>query len=45
MKLLLPIIDNHAPVKKPTIGTVMAPRIDEESKNCMDERDWGKRSG
>ena len=29
MKLLLPIIDKHAPVKKLTVRTVKVPRIDE----------------
>ena len=29
MKLLLPIIDKHAPVKKLTVRTVKAPWIDE----------------
>ena len=43
MKLLLPIIDKHAPVKKLTVGTVKAPWIDEELKNCMVERDGGNR--
>ena len=45
MKLLLPVIDEHAPVKKRTVRTVKAPWIDEESKNCMVERDGGNRSG
>ena len=38
MKLLLPIIDKHVPVKKLTVRTVKAPWIDEEFKNCMFER-------
>jgi hypothetical protein len=42
MKLLLPIIDKHAPVKKLTIRTVKAPWIDEELNNCMVERDGVK---
>ena len=33
MKLLLPIIDKHAPVKKLTVRTVKAPWFDEEVKN------------
>ena len=43
MKLLLPIIDKHAPVKKLTVRTVKAPWIDEQLKNCMVERDGAKR--
>ena len=39
MKLLLPIIEKHAPVKK---LTVKAPWIDEELKNSMVERDGTK---
>ena len=39
MKLLLQVIDNHAPVKK---LTVKAPCIDEELKNCMVEGDGEK---
>ena len=42
MKLLLPIIDKHAPVKKLTVRTVKAPWIDEELKSCMVERDGAK---
>ena len=42
MKLLLPIIDEHAPVKKLTVRTVEAPWIEEELKNCMFERDGAK---
>ena len=33
MKLLHPITDKHAPVKKLTVRTVKAPWIDEELKN------------
>ena len=40
MKLLLPIIDKHAPVKKLTVRIVTAPWIDEELKNCMVEEVW-----
>ena len=42
MKLLLAIIDKHAPVKKLTVRTVKAPWIDEEFKNRMVERDGAK---
>ena len=45
MKLLLPIIDKHAPVKKLTVRTVKAPWIDEELNNCMVEREWLIRFG
>ena len=38
MKLLLPIIDKHAPVKKQTVRPVTAPWIDEELKNSIVER-------
>jgi hypothetical protein len=38
MKLLLPIIDKHVPVKKLTFRYVKAPWIDGEFKNCMFER-------
>ena len=38
MKLLLPIIDKHVPVRKLTVRTVKVPWIDEEFKNCMFER-------
>ena len=43
MKLLLSIIDKHAPVRKLTFRTVKAPWIDEELKNCMVERDEQKK--
>ena len=42
MKLLLPVIDKHAPVKNLTFRTVKAPWIDEELENCMVERDGAK---
>jgi hypothetical protein len=42
MKLLLPIIDKHVPVKKLTVINLKAPWIDEEFKNCMFERDGAK---
>lgn len=32
MKLLLPVIDKHAPVRKLTVRTVSAPWIDEDVK-------------
>ena len=43
MKLLLPIIDKHEPVKKRTVRTVKAQWIDEELKNGMVERDGGEK--
>ena len=42
MKLLIPVIDKHAPVKKLTVRTVKAPWIDEELKDYMVERDGAK---
>ena len=45
MKLLLPIIDKHAPVKKLTLRSDKSPWIDEELKKMMVERDGAKRSG
>ena len=39
LKLLLPIIDKRAPVKKLTVKTVKVPWIDEELKNWMVESD------
>jgi hypothetical protein len=42
MKLLIPITDKHAPIKKMTVTTVKSPWIDEELKNCMVERDEAK---
>jgi hypothetical protein len=42
MKLLLSIIDKHVPVKKRTVRTAKSPRMDEEVKNCMVERDEAK---
>lgn len=44
MKLLLPVMDKHAPVKKLTVKTVKAPWIDEELKKCMADRDRTKRA-
>ena len=45
MKLLLPVIDKHAPVKKLTVRTVKAPRIDEELNNCMVAKGVANKSG
>ena len=42
MKLLLPIIDKHSPVKKLTDKTVKAPWIDDKLKNFIVERDGAK---
>lgn len=42
MKLLIPVIDKHAPVRKLTVRTVSALWIDEELKKCMSERDKAK---
>ena len=35
MKLLLPVMDKHAPVKKLTLKTVKAPWIDEAERDRM----------
>ena len=35
MKLLTPVTNKHAPVKKMTVKTVKSPWIDEELKKCM----------
>ena len=40
MKLLIPVTNKHAPIKKMT--TLKSPRIDEDLKNCMVERDEAK---
>ena len=33
MKLLIPVTNKHAPIKKMTVTTVKSPWIDEELKN------------
>jgi hypothetical protein len=40
MKLLIPVNNKHAPIKKMTVKTVKSMWIDEELKNCMGE--WQK---
>ena len=40
MKLLIPVTNKHAPIKKMT--TLKSPWIDEDLKNCMVERDEAK---
>ena len=42
MKLLIPVTNKHAPIKKITVKTVKSPWIDEEFKNGMVERDEAK---
>ena len=45
MKLLIPVTNKHAPIKKMTyvnVKTVKSLWIDEEFKNCMVERDEAK---
>jgi hypothetical protein len=42
MKLLIPVTNKHAPIKKMTVKTVKSPWIDEELKNCMVVRDEAK---
>ena len=37
MKLLIPVTNKHAPIKKMTVKTVKSPWIDEELKICMVE--------
>ena len=39
MKVLIPVTNMHAPIKKMTVKTVKSPGIDEELKNGMVERD------
>ena len=42
MKLLTPVTNKHAPIKKMTVQTVKSPWIDKELKNVMVERDEAK---
>ena len=42
MKLLIPVTNKHAPIKKMTVKPVKSPQIDEELKNCMVDRDEAK---
>jgi hypothetical protein len=42
MKLLIPVTNKHAPIKKMSVKTVKSPWNDEELKNCMFERDEAK---
>ena len=42
MKLLIPVTNKHAPIKKMTVQTVKSPWIDKELKNVMVERDEAK---
>ena len=39
MKLLIPVTNKHAPIKKTTVKTVKSPWIVEELKNGMVEKD------
>lgn len=39
MKLIIPVIDKHALLKKVPVKTVSAPWIDKEQKICMADRD------
>jgi hypothetical protein len=41
-KLLIPVTNKHAPIKKITVKMVQSPWIDEKLKNCMVERDEPK---
>jgi hypothetical protein len=42
LKLLIPVTNKHAPIRKMTVKTVKSPWIDEELKNCMVEMDEAK---
>ena len=42
MKLLIPVANKHAPIKKMTVKTVKSPWIDVELKNVMVETDEAK---
>ena len=42
MKLLIPVTNKHAPIKKMTVKTVTSLWIDEELKHFMIERDEAK---
>ena len=42
IKLLIPVTNKHAPIKKMTIKTIKSLWIDEEFNNCMVERDEAK---
>ena len=42
MKLLMPVTNKHAPIKKMTVKTVKFPWIDEELNNFMVEREEAK---
>ena len=40
IKLLLPVTDRHASIKKLTFRTAKSPWIDDELKNCMAVTPW-----
>ena len=42
MKWLIPVTNQHVPIKKMTVKTVKSLWIAEELKNCMGERDEAK---
>jgi mannitol/fructose-specific phosphotransferase system IIA component len=42
MKLLIPVTNKHAPIKKMIVKIVKSLWIDEEFKKCMVERDEAK---
>ena len=42
MKLLIPVTNKNAPIKKMTVKTVTSMWINEELNNCMVERDEAK---
>jgi hypothetical protein len=40
MKLLVPVTNKHAPIKKMTVKTVKSPWIDGELKRGMRQKEW-----
>ena len=42
MKLLIPVTNKHAPIKKTTVKTVKSPWIDQDLKTVMVKRDEAK---
>ena len=45
MKLLNPVTNKHAPIKKITVKTVKSQWIDEELKKLYGWKGWGKSNG
>ena len=42
MKLLMPVVEEHAPLKKSTVRTTKAPWMDEELKSVITQRNEAK---